>query len=150
MSILLKDKLISSNPLEIAECFNEHLATAPSLIGNAISPAPSTHPEDNILSEEVSTLFKLSDQPITNEEVLGAVGMLEAKHSCDSNGISMNFLKKCINNLVNSICHLFNLSFSKGIVQSQFKIAKIIPVFKSCDSLSPNNYRPIAILDNFS
>jgi hypothetical protein len=37
-----------------------------------------------------------------------------------------------------------------GIVPIQFKIARVVPVFKGGDSTSPDNYRPIALLSNFS
>ena len=38
------------------------------------------------------------------------------------------------------------MSLLKGILPSQLKIAKVIPVFKSGDANCVNNYRPISIL----
>jgi hypothetical protein len=37
-----------------------------------------------------------------------------------------------------------------SIVPSQFKIAKVIPFFKSGDKSLPDNYRPISLLSCFS
>jgi hypothetical protein len=37
-----------------------------------------------------------------------------------------------------------------GVVPSQLKIAKIIPIFKSGDLTLVDNYRPIPLLNNFS
>ena len=41
---------------------------------------------------------------------------------------------------------LFNTSLSEGIFPECFKMAKIIPIFKSGDSNSTVNYRPISML----
>ena len=43
-----------------------------------------------------------------------------------------------------------NLTFLTGIVPKELKIAKVIPIFKSGNASSFNNYRPISILPVFS
>ena len=45
-----------------------------------------------------------------------------------------------------TVSMLFNNSLSEGIFQECFKTAKIIPIFKSGDSNSTANYRPIYML----
>ena len=62
----------------------------------------------------------------------------------------MFLLKKCINEIVNPLKHIMDLSFKNGTVPDQLKIAKIVPVFKSGDPRLADNYRPIALLSNFS
>jgi hypothetical protein len=46
--------------------------------------------------------------------------------------------------------HIFSLSLSTGIVPTQLKIAKVIPVFKSGDRTAMDNYCPISLLNTFS
>jgi Notch-like protein len=43
-----------------------------------------------------------------------------------------------------------NLSLSKGTVPDMMKISKTIPIYKSGDEHSLNNYRPISLLPTFS
>ena len=47
-----------------------------------------------------------------------------------------------------ALSHIFNLSLSTGKVISDFKIAKVIPLYKKGDASDINNYRPISLLSN--
>ena len=49
-----------------------------------------------------------------------------------------------------ALSHIFNFSLSTGKVISDFKIAKIIPLYKKGDTSDINNYRPIRLLSNIS
>ena len=46
--------------------------------------------------------------------------------------------------------NILKLSFSTGVVPSQFKIAKVIPIYKAGSKSSADNYRPISLLISFS
>lgn len=73
-----------------------------------------------------------------------------SKSSCDSDGLSSIFLKKIALTVSNPLKIIFEKSFSTGIVPTQLKTAKIIPLYKGGDPLSPDNYRPIAMLSVFA
>ena len=62
----------------------------------------------------------------------------------------MNFIKQTVSAFINPLFHIFNLSFSTCVVPAQFKIAKVIPIFKAGDKSSMDNYRPISLLSSFS
>ena len=64
--------------------------------------------------------------------------------------ISSKLLKVILPLILTPLCHLFNLSFQTGYIPSQLKFAKIVPVFKSGDKNSFNNYRPISLLCSIS
>ena len=59
-------------------------------------------------------------------------------------------LLKSFDNIIMALSHIFNLSLSTGKVISDFKIAKIIPLYKKGDASDINNYRPISLLSNIS
>ena len=82
--------------------------------------------------------------------MLESLDLLQAKKSQDFNGISMFLIKKLSFQLCKPLCHIFNLSLKNGIVPSQMKIAKIVPIFKSGDRTSMDNYRPISLMSCFS
>ena len=58
---------------------------------------------------------------------------------------------KILNNLISIPLEiLYNFSFSSGTVPDQFKVAKVIPVYKKNSALSVSNYRPISLLSVFN
>ena len=112
-----------------------------------INPA-SKSPAD-LIAQNLNS-FKFSDKILTRAEILEATKLLLDKKTPDHTGVSTNFIKQTISVLINPLFHVLNLSFSTGTVPSQFKIAKVIPIFKSGDKACMDNYRPISLLSVFS
>lgn len=61
----------------------------------------------------------------------------------------MFIIKRSITAICEPLAHIINTSFMTGVVPSQLKVAKVIPVFKKGDSSFVSNYRPISILTCF-
>lgn len=87
---------------------------------------------------------------LSQAEIVNATAQLLPKKSEDFNGLSMYFIKIFIQVLSIPLLFLISKSFETGIIPSQLKIAKVVPIFKGGDRLSPDNYRPISLLPNFS
>jgi len=136
-----------SDPLLMAENFNQFFATAAVSVVNNINPS-NLSPTQNIQTN--NTLFSLKNSPVTVTEILEATKLLQDKKTPDHNGISTNFFKKIIFNIAKPLHHIFSLSFDKGLVPSQLKIAKVIPIFKAGDRCNMDNYRPISLLSSIS
>jgi hypothetical protein len=60
------------------------------------------------------------------------------------------FIKRFINYLFNPLRHIINRSLETGYVPQQFKIAKVIPLFKAGDRSLPDNYQPTSLLSCFT
>ncbi len=60
--------------------------------------------------------------------------------------IKEKLLKECGTELCNGLAHITNLSFVSGNYPDQLKIAKVIPLYKKCESYFTKNYRPISLL----
>jgi Reverse transcriptase (RNA-dependent DNA polymerase) len=137
---------IINDPKEIANFFNTFFTTVADSISNEIHP--TVRPPE--ISSNETPLFNLAENPITNFEILTVLTELKNKKSEDYSGLSMFLLKNVTLQILSPLCHIFNLSFSQGIVPKQLKIAKVVPIFKSGDPLLLDNYRPISLLSNFS
>ena len=63
----------------------------------------------------------------------------------------MSIIKQSINIISAPLAHVFNLSINHYIVPDEMKVACIVPSFKSGDSATFTNYRPVSdILPSFS
>ena len=60
-----------------------------------------------------------------------------------------NILKQNTILYIKPLTHLVNSSINKGSLSDKLKIAKVIPIFKSGNKESIENYRPISILSVF-
>ncbi len=60
--------------------------------------------------------------------------------------IKAKLLKECGTELCKGLAHITNLSFVSGNYSDQLKIAKVIPLYKKCESYLTKNYRQISLL----
>ena len=88
--------------------------------------------------------------PTSSDEVDQLVRKMKASTTSGHDGISSNLLKAVLPEINSTLIHIFNLSLSTGVVPSQLKIAKVVPIYKAGDSHLFNNYRPISILPSIS
>ena len=87
--------------------------------------------------------------PVTCNEVSEILSSL--KNSAPGyDNLSAELLKVVSVAIVKPLTHIFNLSFSSGIVPQELKMAKIIPIYKAEDPAIFTNYRPISILPSIS
>ena len=88
--------------------------------------------------------------PINPLDIIETTSKLKAKTSQGHDQISCKLMKDTIAHIALPLSHIINQSLSTGTVPKQMKIAKVIPIFKSGDKYTFNNYRPISILPAFS
>ena len=91
----------------------------------------------------------MENKPLSINELKDAFFCLKINKST-GHDISYNVVSKCFGELCTPLKHIFDLSFENGIFPDSLKIAKVTPVYKSGDSSSLSNYRPISLLPCFS
>ena len=136
---------IEQNHFAIANCFNMYFTN----IGNDLAKKiPLTeHDPVSFIKSPIPESIYLSDVDV-NEVVKTIVALKNA--SCGYDGIHAKILKKSYHLYIEPLVHVLNLSIKQGFFPNSMKIAKVIPLYKSGDSMKVSNYRPVSILPLFS
>ncbi|ELU16730.1 hypothetical protein CAPTEDRAFT_147654, partial [Capitella teleta] len=65
-------------------------------------------------------------------------------------GICADPIKAACDSLISPLLHILNLSYLKGTVPCEMKLAQVVPLFKKGSPKEICNYRPISRLPLFS
>ena len=60
--------------------------------------------------------------------------------------ISSQFLKLALNSFVDPLTHICNMPLTDDVFPDTLKVANVIPLFKSENSMCFNHYRPVSLL----
>lgn len=88
--------------------------------------------------------------PTSELEVISVINKLKPKSSYGYDEISAKMIKDNSNSIAAPLTYIVNLSFKTGIFPDDLKRAKVIPIFKSKNNATFENYRPISLLPTFS
>ena len=88
-------------------------------------------------------------EPVTEQEIYKIVSSLK-NSSPGYDNLSPSILQLTQPLICHLLTHICNLSLSEGIFPDELKLANGIPIFKSGDHGTFNNYRPISILCTIS
>ena len=140
------DKKSYSSPSDIANQFNSFFTGIGPSLANKIPS--STIPPTHYLKNHISNSIFLA--PVTPEEILDLTKLLKDGKSAGPDDIDPGIAKLSLPIIAKPLAHIFNLSITSGIVPTQLKQAKVIPIHKSNDPSQFTNYRPISVLPAFS
>ena len=143
----VSDNKIIKGKTEIANGFNDFFVN----VGPKLAENIPVHNDINVTNYMVDrndkTMFL---SPVNENEVMNTIQKCKNKTSEDSDNITMKFLKEVFQYILKPFTRICNLSFRDGIFPDKMKLAKVIPLFKSGDKGSFNNYRPVSLLSQFS
>ena len=69
------------------------------------------------------------------QDIVDISDIIKPKSSSGQDEISTKLMKATITHIINPITHIINQSLQTGIVPNKMKIAKVVPIFKSNQSL---------------
>ena len=83
-------------------------------------------------------------------EILKELRNLKRRKASGVDNFPPGLLKDAALVLTKPLTFIINLSLETGVVPSEWKVAKVIPLYKSGSQAEIDNYRPISILPTFS
>ncbi len=141
-SSIISEEMPITDQKSIASILNEYFTSIGSKLANKIRSTfqPKQLPPSTDLS--FSFEFEEVDEPF----VLRQLSSLKTNKATGLDQISAKLLKDSASTIASSLMKIFNASLFSQTFPDIWKKGKIIPLFKSNDPTSPNNYRPITIL----
>ena len=85
---------------------------------------------------------------INTYEVQDAIMALKLNKA--SIGVPQKCMMLACNHVSEALMMIFNQSLIQGIVPDILKISKVTPVYKGGETVDPNNYRPISVINTFA
>ena len=145
-SSLFQDAKTITDQKHIAEYFNNFFTNIDKKLQKNIPPTKKHF--SSFLKNPNNLTFVIT--PTTVEEVNDLISDLKASKSIGPSSLPTRIMKELNDIIVSPLAELINKSFQSGIFPDIFKIAKVIPIFKSESRVLCNNYRPISLLSNIS
>ncbi len=145
LSFTINDLEISDKK-QIAQSFNKFFSS----IGKQTSqnvPATNKSFSEYLKNPKINSIFI---EPVDSQYILQIVNKFKPKTSFGHDDIPTKLVKESINEILDPITHIVNLSLSTGVVPIQLKKAKVIPIYKASNPQMLKNYRPISLLPAFS
>ena len=129
---------------QTAEKLNEHFAS----IGPKLASKLEVKPEDDPIKYLHPTDLnqKFSFKLMSEESMLRSLKMLKSGKAPGPDGVPTNLVKDAAKFIAKPLSMIFSASLAKGIVPDVWKLAKIIPIFKTRAQNEKNNYRPISVI----
>ena len=142
---LFYDGRLLNKPSEIADCQNEYFVSKVQQIRENL-PGQVSDPlaKLRVLTRNRSCSFTL--QAVHPDTVGKILASLKNSKSCGLDSIDTFTLKLAAPYITPALTHIVNLSIATQTFPTMWKTAKVIPLYKKDDPLSPKNYRPVAIL----
>ena len=132
-----------------AEQLNDHFSTIAEKI---VTSNPENNSLDKFqefcLSKNIQSKFDIPLMTVT--EVCNAFKYLKQAGTRDLDGLDTKILRLAAPLITNTLTYVFNLCIMKSTFPTAFKMAKVIPLYKSGDSANPSNYIPISIVSVLS
>ena len=141
-----------TEPRDIADSFNLFFtAVATQYVNDNWSDDGSSLLKlKQFISSKLPTDVCFNIPEVSVDYVTNSLIHLNSNKATGLDEISARLLKDSAREVSPCVAHIINTSIRNSVFPSSWKIAKVIPIFKSGSSLDVSNYRPISILSVLS
>ena len=134
---------IITDKQSISELFNSFFI---SVVNKLFESFRYARPVFKSTTEELFTKKHFEFTAVGKPFVLKQLKCLKLKNATGIDGLPARLFKDSAVVIADRVTHLVNLSIKSGKVPSEWKQAKVVPLFKSGNKDDLDNYRPISIL----
>ena len=131
------------NSNDLSDAFNDHFSSVGPRLANEIPDNEDCPSHLNYLSDSDGR-FELNTTSSSNVRTL--LSKLGKSKATGLDKISARLLRECSDLIANHLCSIFNQSIVTGVFPDEWKLSKVIPLFKRGERSDLNNYRPISII----
>ena len=141
---MVNDK-ITTNKETIANSFNSFFVNVGPSLADKI---PSDDRSPTIFMQK-RVMHTMMLESVDSDEVIRIIRNLK-EGGCGWDNINASIVKSTFTSFIEPLTHVLNLSITNGVFPNEMKIARVVPLFKSGDSMLFSNYRPVSVLPVFS
>lgn len=131
------------------EDFNEYFSRIAKTIIDELAD-PTADPINFLTNVHIPDGISFEFSEVSQIQVRDAINQLKNSPALDAYDLNANIIKSIKETLIPFLTRLFNLSVATSTFPDAFKLATVIPLFKSGEKGEISNYRPISILPVFS
>ena len=140
LEIQVDNRTISS-PGDMAEAFNGHFTNIGQVLAQEV-PAAEVNPEFYLSHTDKAFHLKTPSLDV----VFNLLRNIDEKKATGLDMIPSKLLKMAAGIVTPSLTAIFTKSITTGIYPTEWKMARVTPVFKKGDKSDLNNYRPISVI----
>ena len=144
---LINDGLVTDKLTEISEQFNNYFVKIGMTIASNVNKSDDSDFKTYLKHSISSTIVV---DPPQRVEIFNVINSSNHHKGSGYDNIYAYFLRLGNEVLAPILTAYFTWAFEKGIFPCTFKTAKVVPIFKTGNKNSVNNYRPISFLPSLS
>ncbi|XP_071954198.1 uncharacterized protein [Antedon mediterranea] len=149
IALKCEDKIIYDKS-SIADYLNSFFINTPENLVNKLPPSSNTYNENHVKHYYADKKGVFAFKEVNEQTVLTIINNLNSKKGAGLDSLPARFFKDGALAILHPLSHIINISISTGYIPSDWKSAKVVPIYKKKDRLYAGNYRPVSILSAVS
>jgi len=119
------DGFEDTSPKDISNCLNNYFCS----IGPNLAETNNCHTTEFLQYSYAPVKDSMYCKPVSPEEIIDILSNFKISKSPGRDNIGPRLLKIILNDILDPLQYICNLSFETGVVPSKLKIAKVIPAY---------------------